>query len=223
MNGDDLIKALATDLRPIRPVTPPHVAMLIWIAGAALILAAGIGVSHVRSDLLQTLSRPDTAAEAAIAATTALLSAFAAFQRAIPGRAPLWALPPVLGAIAWLALLGFGCLRDLAVLGLLTVDNEMSPTCLIFIAGFGTPVLLMTLALARHALPLNPLPVVLLAALAAAASADLGLVAIDHPHAAATTLIWHGGAGLFLAAMAVMAGPWWMRRAARWFGLARYR
>lgn len=223
MEGDDLIRILAADLAPVRRVARPWRSTLIWAAGASLILGAGIGLSHVRPDLLPTLLQADTAKEVAVAAITALLSAFAAFQLAIPGRSPLWAVPPTLGGLAWVALLGVGCWHDLALRGTLGIENETSPTCLTFIASFGTPVLLMTLFLARHALLLRPVPVALLAGLAASAWADFGLVVVDHPHAPATTLIWHGGAGLFLAGMAVVLGPWWMRRATRLFGLARAR
>ena len=214
MRDDDLIDVLAADLKPIRRVSAPLAATFVWIAAAACLLAVAIGLSHVRTDLGSWMLRRNTIMEVSFAALTAVMSAHALFQLAIPGRNPAWTVAPVCCALAWVALLGVGCWHDLARLGWIGMPYESSPGCLTFITGFGTPILLMTLFMARHALLLRPFPVALLAALAAAACADAGLVVVDHPHAAATTLLWHGGAGLLLAALAVSCGPWWMRRTA---------
>lgn len=213
MGGDNLISILAADLKPVRRVPGPLRATLIWIAAASGIMAIAIGLSHIRPDLGSIVMQRSTVQEVSIAALTAVLSAFAVFQLAIPGRSLAWAVPPLLSGLGWVALLGVGCWHDLAVLGWHQLPRETSVDCLTFIAGFGTPILLMTLFLARHALLLRPVAVALLAALAASACADAGLVVVDHPHAAATTLLWHGGAGLLLAGLAALLGPWWMTRA----------
>ena len=220
MREDDLTLILAANLTPVRKVAGPLVSSLRWMGGAALILAVGVGLSRIRPDFAASIAQRETLIEVSIAGITAWLAAFATFQLAVPGRDRRWALPPAICAGGWLALQGFGCWRDLAAFGFAGIDREMSPSCLVFIAGFGTPVLLLTLYLARHAVLLRPMPVALLAGLASAGVADAGLVLVDHPHAVATTLIWHGGASLVLTGIALLAGPGWMRRAMRWSGPA---
>lgn len=216
MDDDPMIAALASGLKPVRPVMRPLPATAIWLMATSAILTGGALASHVRPDLGIALAGTETLARACLSVATACLAAFAAFQLAIPGRGIRWFLPAVLGALAWLVLTGIGCRREFAMLGGFAALHERDPSCLTFIAGFGLPILLLTLTMARHGLWSRPVPVALLAGLAASAGADAGVVVVDHPHAALATLIFHGGAAMVLAAIAVVAGPWWMRMTGRW-------
>ena len=214
MPSDDLIGALTADLRPVRRVASPAAATLLWAAVSAAILGAAISLSTARPNFSAWLMSGDDKPELAIAAATALLASFAAFQLAIPGRDRRWAVLPAIAGFGWLTWIGVGCWNDLTMQD--AVGLQPSPSCFAFIAIFGTPVLLLTLYLTRHAAVLRPWPVALLAGLAASASADVGLAFVDHPHAPIITLVWHGAAALLLTGSAVALGPWWMRRCAAW-------
>ncbi len=219
MKGDELIRLLADDLRPVRRTMPPWAATCVWFGLALLVVSAGVIVSHTRPDLHDWVARTDVRAELVAAGMTSVLAAFSGFQLAIPGRRSLWIVPPLLAATAWLTIAGAGCLHDFQAGGEVWSHQHADLDCIKFIVGFGTPVLLITLFLARHALLSSPLPVTLLAALAAAGAADVGLVVADHPHAAAATLIWHGGAALILMGIGTLIGSAWMRRTIVWAGL----
>ena len=212
MDEERLIRILRNRLRPVRRVASPWRSSTIWTIGTLMILALGISLSHVRPDLVDWAGQLRTWAELAIAAGTAASAACAACHAAIPGRDPRWTIPPVLGCIAWLAFLGIGCLApiDQSEADIVCASNL---SCLTFIVAFGTPVLMLTLFLARDALLLYPMRVAVLGGIAAAASADAAVGVVDHPHGAAATLVWHGGAALLLALVAAVCGPWWMRRA----------
>ena len=214
--SDALIAALSTGLRPVRRAASPLAMTGLWTLAAAAILAASSGLFRYRADLLPWLMSGEDAPELILAALTALLAAHATFQSAIPGRDRRWMLAPVAAGVCWIAVLGLGCWNDLVAHGTVSFQRETSPSCLMFIAAFGTPILLVTLWLARHAVVLRPGPVTLLAGLAAAAAADVGLGLVDHPHAALTTLVWHGGAAGTLMGLAAVLGPWWMRRGLHW-------
>ena len=217
MAGNRWIGALARDLRPVKPVLHPLVSAVIWTAASMALIATGVALSKIRPDAGKFLADRIAVGEVAIAAVTAILAAIATFQVAIPGRNPLWAWMPILSAALWLAWLGVGCWRDFVALGSLDPRAETSASCLKFIAAFGMPAMLAAMVLARHGFALSPVKVSLLAGLAGAAAADVGLAAIDHPHAPLTSLIWHGGAAIFLIGAAALLGPVWMRRSYVWF------
>ncbi len=216
-----LVSALATGLQPVRRLPRPWVLTSIWIAASAWLIGTGIVLSAVRPDLTDWLADPVATGEVAIAAVTGLLAAHAAFHLAIPGCDPRRAWLPVFAGLVWLGWVGFGCWSDFAALGRLDPRDETSVACLKFIAAFGTPTMLITLLLARHGFIVRPVQVSLLAGLAAAGVADVGLAAVDHPHAPLTTLIWHGVAALFLIGVAALIGPGWMRRSFLWLGAGR--
>ena len=217
--SDALIAALAAGLRPVRRVASPGAATGMWTLAAVGILAASSGLFRVRPDFMPWLLSGEDAPELILAAATAVSAAFAVFQSAIPGRDRRWMLPPVIAGLGWIGVLGVGCWNDFALSGTLSLQKETSLSCLLFIAVFGTPILLLTLWMARHAVVRRPWPVTWLAGLAASAAADVGLGLVDHPHAALTTLIWHGGAAVAVMGLAAVLGPWWMRRGIRWSGM----
>ncbi len=217
--SDALIAALAAGLRPVRRVASPGAATGVWTLAAVAILAASSGLFRIRPDFLPWLLSGEDAPELILAAATALSAAFAVFQSAIPGRDRRWMLPPVIAGLGWIGVLGAGCWNGFMLSGTVSLQKETSLSCLLFIAAFGTPILLVTLWLARHAVMGRPWPVTLLAGLAASAAADVGLGLVDHPHAALTTLVWHGGAAVAVMGLAAVLGPWWMRRSIRWSGM----
>jgi hypothetical protein len=211
MRSEDLITRLAAGVRPVRRVWHPLTSTAVWLLLAAGVIGAAIAVFGVRHDLAERLSAGFDLPQLIAAAATGLLAAFAAFQLALPDRDSRWALLPLPAVAAWLATMGWGCVQDLLRFGPEGLRLTTSFPCLAFIAGFGVPLTLGMLWLARHAAPLRPTPVAALGGLSAAASASVGLSAVHHLDAAVMVLVWHGVAVLLVTLAAAFLGPRVMR------------
>jgi hypothetical protein len=181
---DSLIETLAAEARPVRVLAPPlrRAGLLLGMlaaAGALLILAmADIGALTARYAGRETMMMLEMAAMAA----TGMTAIAGAFFLAIPGRSPRWLLAPLAPLIAWIALSGMGCWRDLVRNGSEGWSLGHSVDCLLFILGaslaLGAPLLLLL----SRASPIEPLRVALLAGLGTAALAAL-LLQFFHPFA----------------------------------------
>jgi hypothetical protein len=211
MRSEDMITRLSAGLRPVRRVWHPALATAAWTVAAGLVIAAGVAWFGFRPDLKARLAAGFDLPALLAAAATGLLAAFAAFQLALPDRDRRWALLPLPAAAAWLATMGWGCLADVARLGWEGLRLTTSFPCLAFIAGFGVPLTLLILFLARHAAWMRPGPVAALGGLSAAALASVGLTLVHYLDAAAMVLVWHGLSVLLVTALARAIGPRVMR------------
>lgn len=212
MRSEDLIRRLAGDLRPVRPARHPAAATALWLGVAAVVILLAVLVSGPRHDLAARLAAGFDLPQMLAATATGVLAAFAAFQLALPEQDRRWALLPAPAAAAWLATMGWGCLRELALFGPEALRVGVSLPCLAFIVGLGAPLTAAMLWLARHAAWLRPGPVAALGGLSAAALASVGLSLIHHLDAAAMVLVWHGVSVLVVAGLASLLGPALLRR-----------
>ena len=106
-----IIRSLAADLKPVRPLQPPGVRALIWLA---VVVAAGLGLAAMANTpavAARLEAAPDMWLAAAGAALTTVLAAIAAFELSLPDRNQVWALLPLPAALLWIAASGAGCLR----------------------------------------------------------------------------------------------------------------
>lgn len=204
---DDLLARLTADLRPVRRVAHPAMAVLAWLTIAALVIGVVVALSGFRDDIAHRLAQTTDLAQMLLAALVGMLAAFAAFQLALPDRDDRWALLPVPAAALWIATLGFGCLEDVARLGWEGLRLGTSFGCLRFIVGFAVPLTAAFLWFARHAAPLRPAPVAALGGLAAAAITSIGLTLVHHLDAAVMVLVWHGGSVALVVLLARLAAP----------------
>jgi hypothetical protein len=211
MRTDDLITQLSAGLRPVRRVMAPWRAALTWLAMASLLVGGAIAVSGFRHDIAARLMLMEEQVNLAAALATGVAAAVAAFQLALPDRSPRWGLLPLPFAALWVSGLGWGCLEDLAERGTLGMGTSFG--CMRFILGFGVPLTLAMLWMARHAAPVRPRPVAALGGLAAAAVASVGLSLVHHLNAAAMVLVWHGGSVALVTALSWLWGPKAMRAA----------
>lgn len=208
---DGLIDTLAADARPVRPLNPPLLRALGWLAAIALLVALCL---YFLSDTEQLFARyagreAVMVLEMAAMLATGVLAVVGAFFAAVPGRSRRWLLAPVLPMAAWLLLSGVGCYRNIASDGGLAPAVGHSYDCLIFIVtvslALGAPLIWM-LARAR---PINPLPVALLGGLGTAALAAFTLQ-FFHPFAVTfLDLAFH----VVAIALVVMAAALLNRRA----------
>jgi hypothetical protein len=205
MRTDDLISRLSADLAPVRRVASPWASATGWLVLAVSLVGAGVAASGFRHDIAERLMLPEERINLIAATATGIAAALAAFQLALPDRSPRWALLPLPFAALWISGLGWGCLRDLALHGWPALSTSFE--CMRFILGFGIPLTLAMIWMARHAAPIRPGAVAALGGLAAAAVASVGLSLVHHLDAAAMVLVWHGGSVALVTLAAYRWGP----------------
>ena len=188
---EQLIRDLASDLRPVRRLRSPIVRALGWlavVAATAIILAMFADVSALEHRLV---AAPDMWLAVIGSALTAILAAIAAFQLSLPDASRTWALVPLPSALFWIIASGVGCLRLWFVPGTHVADLSEARDCLIFIVGLSLPLSALLIVMVRRACPLLPGLTAAIAGLAAAAAAAT-LLNFFHPFdAAATDLAVH--------------------------------
>jgi hypothetical protein len=177
---DRLIRDLAGDLRPLRPLRPPVLRALIWL-GCVVIL--GVALSLIAD--LPAVARRLTAAidlELAVAGSvaTAILAAVAAFQLSLPDRSRTWAWLPLPALLLWIGASGMGCLRTWFVLDTHAALLDESRDCLLFILAVSVPLSALLFVMLRRAYSLQPGLTAALAGLASA-SAAAALLNLFHP------------------------------------------
>jgi hypothetical protein len=204
---EDIIRSLAADLEPVRPLPPPGARALIWLA---VVVVAGFGLAAI-ADRPAVMARleaaPDMWLAAAGAAVTMVLAAIAAFELSLPDRNPLWALLPLPPVLLWIAASGAGCLRTWLVPDTHAAVLDDSKDCILFILAVSVPLSLLLLAMLRRAYPLRPGLAAAIAGLASAAAAAT-LLNLFHPYdASATDLVVHVAAvGLVVIANRAYGG-----------------
>ncbi|HYI83396.1 MAG TPA: NrsF family protein [Acetobacteraceae bacterium] len=191
---EEVLADLVADLRPVQRLAAPGWRAAGWLATAAAIVGAAVAWHGLRPDIGARLALPYEVGQWLASVATGVLAAVAAFLVALPDRSPRWALLPLPALAVWLASLGWGCFADLARMGPQALALGTSWSCLRFIIGVGLPLLGSMLWVLRHAASIRPVPVALLAGLAAAPLCSAGLSLFHHLDAALMILLWHGGA-----------------------------
>lgn len=209
MESTHLIDLLSTELTPVKRLRPPFVRALLWLGTVGVFLGAVIWFNGMRPDIDLQMHKTRFVAELAAILLTGIIAALAAFKAAVPGT-PRWVLfSPLPPLLLWLALLGQGCMDDMA-------QNKfywgISTHCLGQIGWTGlvsgVPMLLML----RRAAPLEGMPLALLAGLASAALAAFAMSLYHGYDTSVIVLISHG---LIMALMVVgfgLMGPAVLRR-----------
>lgn len=207
MQTDDLIAQLADGLQPVKPIAPPIRRMGRWLLLTIPYLAAIVAYDGLSHDLMQRLADPRFLLEQGAALATALLAGYAALSLSIPGR-PGW-LPvlPLATLAVWLGSLGHGCWESWLAFGLSGLAPENDWTCVPSIAlGSLVPVAAMV-AMLRKGLVFAPRTALLMAALASAGLAEIGL-RLHHPvDSSPVVLFWHGGIVFAIALLGRALGP----------------
>ena len=198
---DRLIRELAGDLTPVRPLPAPALRALGWLA---VVAAMAIGLALV-ADLpgigRRITAAPDMWLAVVGSAATAILAGIAAFQLSMPDAPRGWALLPLPALLLWLGASGAGCLRVWFVPDAHMADLSEERDCLLFIIGLSVPLSALLMSMLRRAYSLQPGLTAAMAGLASAAAAAT-LLNFFHPFdAAATDLTVHAAA----VALVVMA------------------
>ncbi|MFN3658337.1 MAG: NrsF family protein [Pseudolabrys sp.] len=198
---DSLIRGLAADLTPVRPLPHPALRALGWLAA---VVALGLGlavISDVQAMWARIAGAPDLWLAALGSAATAVLAGVAAFELSLPDARRAWALLPLPGALLWVGASGVGCLRAWIAPQAHVAALDETGDCLMFIVALSLPLSALLLLMLRRGCPLNPGLTATVAGLAVAAAAAT-LLNLFHPFdAAVTDLAVHA----FAVALVVMA------------------
>lgn len=197
---DDVIRSLAGQAVPVRPLSSPLLRTLAWLAFAAMVILAVTLFQGLRADLLPAITAPWGAIELAASLATGVSAAYAAFQVSVPGRSRRWTWLPIPFLLLWLGGLGMGCLADAARLGAAAFDMRAAVgECARAIALTSLPLLAGMLLMLRHASAAGAAPSAWLAMLSAAALSAVGVTLIHPGETAWMVLVFHLGAVLVLS------------------------
>jgi len=189
-----LISGLGAQLVPVRPLAPPVLRALAWLAVVGLAVGVFVAQRHALPGFVARNANPATALECAAMLLTGIVAVVAAFHASIPGRNPAWRWAPLPPLLVWLAGSGLGCLNNGLGLGAASDRFGESPGCFLFIVGTSLPLALGLGWLLRRARPLEPLPVALLGGLGVAALAGFVLQFFHPFDTTVIDLLFHAAA-----------------------------
>ena len=207
METEELARALAGSLEPVRRLAGVERRTLLWSGFALLCVSLGAWALGPRADLASKVRDPAWLRENALLLAVFVLSARSAFQLSVPGaeRSAAARMLPLAGLLLWAALLAARLQADPlpAAAGWLCISKM---TCLALAPALAALVML------RRAAPLDPGWTGWSALLAAAALAILGtraLCAKDDPR---HVFLWHFGPLLVAALAGIHLGRWLLAR-----------
>lgn len=206
METDDLIRRLAADATPVRPLPAPWLRTTLWLALASPYVATVVLIMSPRADLADKLTDTRFIVEQAAALVTAFAAALAAFTATVPGRSRTIALLPLVPLALWLGSLGQGCVQVWLRYGAAGLTLRPDWTCFPAIALVGAVPVIVIVAMLQRGVPLSPRTTMALAALAAAALGNFGLRLFHPQDASIMVLVWQFGSVAMLTALAGSLG-----------------
>jgi len=206
MDTDELIKRLAADLQPVRPLRPAWTRALLWMGIALPYVAAVAWNKLMMVDVVQVTADARFVVEQAATLATALTAANAAFRSAIPGFDRRFVLLPLAPLALWLGSVGHGCVQDWIRLGAEGLTIRPDWDCLPMTTIIGILPAVAIVAMLRKGLPPLPRLTLAMAALAVASIANFGLQFAHFRDASIMVLMWHLGAAAILAGVGSCLG-----------------
>ena len=156
MDTNELIKGLAADLRPVRPLRPPWARALLWMAIALPYVAVVVWGKLMMVDPTQAATNMRFVIEQAATFATGLTAAAAAFYSVIPGFDRRVLLLPLAPLALWLGCVGHGCMQDWLRLGAEGLAVRPDWDCLPMAAVIGIVPAAAIVPMLRRGAPLRP-------------------------------------------------------------------
>jgi hypothetical protein len=202
-SNDQLIGALAANLRPVRPLPPPALRTLLWLMLVAAVAAALATFSDLAVMWHRITATSDMWLAVLGSIATMATAAFAAFELSLPDRSRAWALLPLPAAALWVGASGLGCMRAYVLPGTHVAALGEARDCLLFIIGLSVPLSATLIVMLRRAYSLAPPLTAAMAGLGSAAAAATSLNFFHPFDATATDLAVHA-----VAVAIVVAAAW---------------
>jgi hypothetical protein len=195
---DDLISALAANLRPVRRLRPPLLRATGFLLLAALILVMIAAAHGWRPGLFVRLAEIRFALSLTGAVFTGILAAVAAFLISRPGRSRHWLWLPFPALALWLSLIGYQCLRFWTPMVPGSAPPGETASCIATLVLTSLPLSLALALMLRHAASFNPAPVIFAASLSVAGITAAALTLFHPLDASIEILIFNLGTGLLI-------------------------
>jgi hypothetical protein len=202
-SNDQLIGALAANLRPVRPLPPPALRTLLWLMLVAAVAAALATFSDLAVMWHRITATSDMWLAVLGSIATMATAAFAAFELSLPDRSRAWALLPLPAAALWVGASGLGCMRAYVLPGTHVAAIGEARDCLLFIIGLSVPLSATLIVMLRRAYSLAPPLTAAMAGLGSAAAAATSLNFFHPFDATASDLAVHA-----VAVAIVVAAAW---------------
>ncbi|TAM85096.1 DUF1109 domain-containing protein [bacterium] len=204
MNTEDLIDALAANLEPVRPLFPPALQLLGWLAASVPAIGGVVALEGLREDLPAKLVDPVFLTEQIAAVATALAAAWAALTACVPGTARWARWLPAVPLTFWMASLARQCWFEWIHAGTSGMVLRPDWMCVPDIAlTSALPAFAMVISIRRGArLSSEPM---LWGSLAAAALSNAALRLFHAQDAALMVIVWQfGSVTLFTMVLAAL-------------------
>lgn len=206
---EELIRRLAEDIEPVRPLPSPWIRTGVWLVLAVPYVALVVLVMSPRGDLPSKMSDERFVIEQLAALATGITAAMAAFATVVPGHNRKLLVLPLLPLTLWLGSLSHGCIQEWIQPGPQGLSLRPDWFCLPMIVFVGAvPAFVMAVMLRRGA-PLTPHVTTALGGLAAAGLGNFGLRLFHSQDASVMVLLWQVGAVFMVTALAGWCGGYW--------------
>lgn len=202
---DDLVRGLASNVTRVRPLASPWIRVAVWLGvSAPCLLLLYVLWPHPSGSV--SIDRR-FAIEQVAALTTAVTAGVAAFSLIVPGRSRVIALVPLAPLVVWVLTVGWGCAREWSADAPLAAVLPHWGCFAATVVSGAVPAMLMVVMLRRGA-PLAPRLTTLLAALAVAGLANVGIRFVHTFDSSFVVLTWHLAAVMALAAALAARGQY---------------
>lgn len=213
-NTERLIANLATDLAPVRPLRPPAVRAISWLAAELALLLAVALLHGFRPDLSAQFADPQFIVEWCAAGLTAVVTGVATFHVSIPGRESRWV--EIAGAAigVWALSLISGVVAEIRASGLDGIVMRTSWMCVEFLVGFGFLTIGGAMFLVRTGAATNPVATVMLTAISVTALGSWDLELFHRLDTITELFVWHLSTIIIILAVTRAGGPSLLARVA---------
>jgi hypothetical protein len=212
VSTEDLIRQLAADAKPVRPLRPLAVRVTGWLLVAVASLGLAMTIMGVRRELGDAADQADFAVETVLLIITALSAAVGALAVSIPGaeRTRLLRWLPVMAGVAtvvWAA----GELAFASTTGAPAGRLTFGWHCVYKTASVAAVPSVALFFMVRRAAPLHAAWAGFLAILATTAVGVLGANVICPYDRPLHMLVWHVAPLMLLAGLGAALGRWLLR------------
>lgn len=213
MRSDELVRALAADLKPVRRLRGVDARVALWTSLALCCVAAGSYTLGARSDLARKLHDPAYLAESAALLLLAVSSARRAFHLSIPGveRSPLARAVPFIELLAWILLIASRWSPGTSGPPPGAVSSLGGLRCVGRILGLALAPSVPIFFMLRKAVPRERAWIGYLAVLSASALATLGTQMVCRKDGPVHVMLWHVAPVLLAALGGAGAGRLFLR------------